>query len=105
MAPLAGNAEKRLDLLLFPTCGIRQDRGRRYAPLTDTAAGNEIACAMQSQAYVAGPALGQSLAGREYLKTRCARTTPDSNRPQSAQTVNSANLMIEFLNHRLAISC
>ena len=36
---------------------------------------NEIACALQSQAYFAQTALGRDLRPGEYVKIRCRRTT------------------------------
>ena len=35
---------------------------------------NEIACALQSQAYLAQTALGRELRSDEYVKVRCRRT-------------------------------
>ena len=36
---------------------------------------NEIACALQSQAYLAQTALGRELRSDEYVKVRCRRTS------------------------------
>ena len=53
-----------------PDCNIHNAVDVIYGPDAD----NEITCGMQSQAFLAGTAIGRNLTQEHYAKIRCVRS-------------------------------